>query len=160
MESHNRESLINSFDKTVLAEYFTSISCYDCGSNNPSDWHHILGRGWSKGVRTKIFSSPLNASPLCRDCHSEDKRSQNGRCPLSDKALRATLLQRTINHLIKNGYTLTDNDRAFRDKFQRYYFSPIHKDRAHQQIRRPDAIGRPNATPGGHGLPARMGEDT
>lgn len=90
-----------------------SWRCWYCDENTIDCLHHIVGRG-SKG--STVESSILNAAPLC-----------NQKCHLKHHSLLKTdkmvveLLKKTVQYLISTGYSLTENDINFINKYEKYY---------------------------------------
>lgn len=82
--------------------------CWRCGRNHADCGHHIFGRGKEEGCE----KSPLNYCPL-----------SNFRCHLpyhgylmTDKGKKA-MFQKTIDYLSSRGYTLTELDNEFLEKY-------------------------------------------
>ncbi len=74
-----------------------------------SSWdalHHIMGR---------TSSSPLNASPI----HNIKCHIGNARLETDDK--RSILLKTTLEYLLNENYTLTQEDKDFKEKHSYLY---------------------------------------
>ena len=69
--------------------------CFDCGSNQGVELHHILGR---------VSSSAFNACPLCKDCHVKVKHNQEE---------HQRLFLKTLQYLITIGYNPSEEDYLF-----------------------------------------------
>lgn len=69
--------------------------CFECGSNQGIELHHILGR---------VSSSALNACPLCKNCHIQVKHNQKE---------HQRLFLKTLQYLKDIGYTLVQEDIEF-----------------------------------------------
>ena len=113
--------LLNSFDKTILAVAFDAIGCFDCGASNPVDFHHITGRAGSDEDTGPLHRSPLNACPLCRQCHTPEARSFSRKPPITDERVQIKLLIKVYLHLKDNGYQFTHDDREFYRKHRDLY---------------------------------------
>ena len=85
-------------DKTRLL-FIDVYSCFKCGSNQSVEMDHIMGR---------ISNSPLNASPLCRKCHSE-KAGYDG---------KIEQLRKTAAYLKKTEYKLCEKDLNFLEMYK------------------------------------------
>lgn len=110
----------NSFDKKVLIRLFETTTCWSCNRNNAVDFHHILGRaGTSRDGYS--HSSPLNAAPLCRICHSPEGRVYLGLPPITDDEVKIAFLDQTLRMLRSQRYTLTAKDQAFMIANREYY---------------------------------------
>jgi hypothetical protein len=72
-------------------------SCWICGSNGGgmTELNHIIGRE---------SNNPLNASVLCRECHSHVGHS---------KEEHVQLLKKTMAYLVNQGYKLSEKDYGF-----------------------------------------------
>lgn len=70
---------------------------FNCCGNNMVELNHTVGR---------VSNSPVNASPLCRGCHSHVGHSNE-----EEKAL----FKKTLKYLAQRSYEFTDEDRAFMD---------------------------------------------
>ena len=77
--------------------YDARFTCWNCGGNQSVELNHTLGRE---------SNSPVNASPLCRQCHSHVGHSFD-----EHKAL----FKKTLKYLAQRGYEFTNEDRAFMD---------------------------------------------
>lgn len=82
--------------------------CWGCGANHSNCLHHIFGRGIKEGPE----KSPLNAAQMGNfECHL----SKHGYWTTASG--RKELLTKTINYLSNRGYTLTEQDNAFLEKY-------------------------------------------
>jgi len=96
----------NNFTEETRNLFAWNYTCWYCKKNHYDCLHHILGR---------VSKSPLNAAPLGNfDCHIG-----NGR--LNTFEIQKKLLKQTFDYLLKNGYTLTTEDKQFIKKYKRYY---------------------------------------
>lgn len=101
----------NNFSQKTRLLFSENYSCWICGRNTFDCGHHIMGRG-EKG--SKVESSPLNFCPACNaTCHI----GQN----MNDGELKKKLLNATHEYLLLIGYELTDKDREFMKKYEKYY---------------------------------------
>lgn len=88
--------LNNPFSDDTRLLFLYVYSCFLCGrSDRGLELHHIIGRG---------SSSPLNACPLCIECHSHIGHSV---------AEQRKLLHRTAVFLEDQNYELTKEDEIF-----------------------------------------------
>ena len=79
-----------------------------------SEMHHNLGRGYRYGyigTNRKLFSSPFNSLPVCRDCHTNIHKENPRR-----------FLFKARVQIAKSGYEVNDNDRKFIEKFSSVYY--------------------------------------
>jgi len=93
------------FNGDILSEIWGSFpSCIDCG-NRASEYHHISTKGpWKlKDERRKMMSSPFNAAPVCRDCHTYGILSRKKRY----------LMKQISSRLRTVGYKPIELDRKF-----------------------------------------------
>lgn len=82
--------------------------CWACGQNHANCGHHIFGRGKSEGCE----KSPLNYAPLNNhQCHL----ARHGHW-MTQKGQKEMFLK-TLEHLEQIGYTLTQEDNAFLEKY-------------------------------------------
>lgn len=82
--------------------------CWGCGRNHANCGHHIFGRGRAEGCE----KSPLNFAPLGNfECHLP----RHGYWT-TDEGKR-DLFTKTINYLSEMGYTLTELDKSFLEKY-------------------------------------------
>jgi len=85
-----------------------AFACWDCGQNTADAGHHIFGRGREEGCE----KSPFNFAPLCNfKCHLP----RHGYWKTAEG--KKYLLQKTVDWLAKIGYTLTELDNQFLDKY-------------------------------------------
>lgn len=92
--------------------------CWNCEKNHANCGHHIMGRGHDEGCE----KSPFNYAPLeNHECHLPI----HGR--LSTEDSRKKLLEKTASFLISSGYTITDLDREFVQKYKKYYNKEIYE---------------------------------
>lgn len=90
--------LRNPFSQDTRELFFDSrYTCFMCGGNQMIELNHTAGR---------VSDSPVNASPLCRECHSHVGHHHE-----EEKAL----FKKTLKYLAQRGYEFTDEDRAFMD---------------------------------------------
>lgn len=83
--------------------------CWACGRNHANCGHHIFGRGFDQGVE----KSPLNFAPMNNHfCHIP----RHGYW-MTDEG-KKYLLTKTLQYLIKRGYTLRDTDNRFLEKYK------------------------------------------
>lgn len=87
--------LRNPFSDKTRALFMYCYECWVCGRNQSLEINHIFGR---------MSDSPLNASVLCRDCHSTVGHSWEE---------ERNLLRKTILFLRAQGYKLTKEDELF-----------------------------------------------
>jgi DNA-directed RNA polymerase subunit RPC12/RpoP len=88
--------LNNPFSQDTRNIFLYIYACFDCGrSDRGLSLHHIKGR---------ISNSPINAIPLCLDCHSKVGHTQ-------DEEQRYFKL--TLQFLVKEKYTYTLDDIVF-----------------------------------------------
>lgn len=104
----------NDFNVTELNRWFgDNYECWLCGRNHWDCFHHIMGRG---GGITKAESSILNAAPLNNfECHLR----VHGK--LVTEESQKVLLQKTMRHLLKQGYEFNEIDKEFIMKYKKYY---------------------------------------
>ena len=100
--------LRNPFSKETRQLFEDCWHCCWCGTNGVDALHHIMGR---------VSSSPLNAAVI-----------HNLKCHIGNAALdsfenRSRLLKATLKYLLSIGYRLTDEDKAFKEKYNNYYNS-------------------------------------
>lgn len=100
--------LKNNFSTETRWLFFEKrYECGNCGGNGQycggTELHHILGR---------CSSSPLNASVLCKKCHSKEIHTDEQ---------KTKLLQKTIRCLLSQNYKITEEDREFIIKNLKYY---------------------------------------
>lgn len=82
----------------------TQYNCFLCSGNQNTELHHIAGR---------LSKSPLNASVLCHDCHS-----QVGHGEEEEKKL----FSKTLHWLFRvQKYKLTQEDLDFINSYPRLY---------------------------------------
>lgn len=75
--------------------------CFDCGSNQGVELHHIMGR---------VSSSAFNACPLCKICHEKVKHNQQE---------HQRLFLKTLQYLQSIVYTPKQEDLQFlKDNFR------------------------------------------
>lgn len=104
----------NDFDTTELTRWFMdNYECWTCGRNHWDCFHHIMGRNEGRGTAE---SSILNAAPLNNfECHLKIHGQ------LMTKENQKRLLQKTMRHLLKQGYTFNKNDETFIEKYIELY---------------------------------------
>src|SRR5690606_38406854 len=104
----------NDFDVTELNRWFGyNYCCWFCDRNHWNCFHHIMGRNEGRG---DAESSILNAAPLNNfECHLR----VHGQ--LMKKNMQSKLLQRTMRHLLKQGYEFTEKDQRFIMKYKHLY---------------------------------------
>ena len=88
--------LKNNFTSKTRTLFMDVYGCSKCGSNQMVELDHIFGR---------LSNSPLNASPVCRECHQDKVESR----------MKGKLMQLgwTLKHLVKGGYDLQRKDYIF-----------------------------------------------
>ena len=97
----------------IEAIYGENIPCPFC-RNPATDAHHIVKRGFDKGIRPdnpdrKLLSSPLNFLGLCRKCHNSGMLHRVSR-QKSNLSTAAYYVARAI----RNGhYKITERDIGF-----------------------------------------------
>ncbi|MFA5397976.1 MAG: hypothetical protein WC346_18335 [Methanogenium sp.] len=100
--------LKNEFTQETRDLFFWNKKCWWCGQNHWNCLHHILGR---------VSNSPLNAAPIANfGCHI-------GNGKLSQFEVRKKMLKKTLEYLLENGYVLTEKDKEFKKKYEKYYKS-------------------------------------
>lgn len=83
-------------------------TCWRCGRNHANCGHHIFGRGNEEGCE----KSPFNFAPLNNHmCHLP----YHGW--LMSEAGRKQMFQKTLDYLSSIGYTLTELDNQFLEKY-------------------------------------------
>lgn len=83
--------------------------CWLCGKCHADCGHHIFGRGMDEGCE----KSPLNYAPLSNHfCHLP----RHGW--LMTEEGRKAMFQKTLDYLSKRGYTLTELDQEFLEKYK------------------------------------------
>lgn len=89
----------NEFSDETRSLFIFNYQCFSCRYTKPLELHHIFGR------RREGSDSPLNASPICRDCHEKGgiHRREN----------REKLLNKTLKYLERQNYKLTEKDLSF-----------------------------------------------
>lgn len=99
---HNYASK-NNFDRDELARWWSHQNiCWRCGLWHADCFHHVCGRS------SRHADSILNAAPLNNfDCHLPFHGE------ITKRRNRVIFLERTIAHLLGQGYELNDNDRGF-----------------------------------------------
>lgn len=96
----------NPFSHETRNLFFYNYSCFWCGQNSWDALHHILGR---------VSSSPLNASPIHNlQCHI-------GNHALESFEAKSRLLKQTLKYLLSEDYTLTAEDKQFKETNKKYY---------------------------------------
>lgn len=97
--------LENPFSQETRNIFLYVFACMDCGrSDRGLELHHINGR---------TSSSPLNAIVLCLVCH--------GKCGHSFEE-ESKYLQITIRFLLKEHYSINENDVEFYTVNKKKYF--------------------------------------
>ena len=105
---------MNDFNEKTRELFSGLYKCFWCGSNKPDCLHHIVGRGTKED---DCESSPLNASLLCNQkCHIA-----NHNLLLTEKHKRI-MLDKTYQFITSSGYTFTDKDERFIEKYVKYYY--------------------------------------
>ena len=105
--------LPNNFSQETRTLFSDLWECFFCGSNRADALHHIVGRG---NKEDDCESSALNACPIC-----------NHKCHLPNHGLLKTndwmskLLNRTYALLKQSGYTFTEKDANFLEKYACLY---------------------------------------
>jgi hypothetical protein len=101
---------LNNFSPETKMLWGDNWFCWECQRNNVSDFHHIVKRGTK---HDDCESSPLNVAHLCRKCHEAgDIHSPEKQCKY---------LNKTVNYLINIGYSLTEKDNRFLNKYKNAY---------------------------------------
>ena len=82
--------------------------CWLCGANHVDCGHHIFGRGREEGCE----KSPFNYAPLSNHfCHLP----RHGY--LTTDEGKKKMFQKTLDFLSTRGYTLTEEDNQFLEKY-------------------------------------------
>ena len=98
--------LKNEFSQETRKLFIWNYICWWCGQNHIDCLHHILNR---------VSDSPLNAAPLSNfECHI-------GNGKLSTFEAKKKLLKKTLYFLLESDYKLTEEDKAFMGKYNKYY---------------------------------------
>ena len=108
-----RRDPLNSFSEETRDLFYDVYACYECGrSDKGLTGHHICQRG---NRSSDVESSPLNLGLLCEgeNCH----KAFDVNCDMK----RREYLKKTFDYLMGIGYTLTEKDKRFIDKYKRYY---------------------------------------
>lgn len=92
--------MTNSFNLEELARYYDDHEVCRCGAQ-ATDWHHAIKRA------EKYADSLLNATPICRECHSHHGKLLRNYEPE---------IERNARRLHKEGYRLTQLDLNFLTK--------------------------------------------
>jgi len=104
----------NNFSDYDRIMFQDSWKCWWCETNQADCLHHIVGRGSKNG---DVESSPLNAAFMCNQkCHLQNHGL------ITTKEWKVKLLKMTYDYLISTGYTLTEKDNMFIEKYSEYYF--------------------------------------
>ncbi len=94
-------------DKTRALFLDAQYTCFNCGGNGSNsggiELNHTIGRE---------SNSPLNGSPLCKECHSHVGHTDEE---------HKKLLNKTLNYLISQHYKLTEEDWDFIRKHHKMY---------------------------------------
>ena len=90
--------LRNPFPREVRLLYLYNYKCFNCGSNEMLELHHIMGR---------ISDSAFNACPLCHKCHDKVTHSREE---------HTHFFRTNFEYLLREGYSPTPNDYAFLEK--------------------------------------------
>lgn len=99
--------MLNDFDKDELARWFVfNTRCFYCMEYGFDAFHHIMKR---------TSNSILNACPI----HNHKCHLYNGKLHL--EKTRISLLRRTFEYLMRQGYVLNKNDIQFIQKNQLLY---------------------------------------
>ena len=93
--------LLNPFTERTRELFIWNYSCWQCWKSKPLTLHHIYKR---------ISNSPLNACPICQDCH------EKGDIHSAEK--REKYLTKTIKFLKEQDYKMTKKDIEFLSKIQ------------------------------------------
>jgi len=100
--------LSNPFSEQTRNIFLYVYSCMDCSrSDRGLQLHHITGR---------TSDSPLNAIPLCLDCHSKCGHSFDE---------ESTYLQITMRFLLREHYSLNEEDINFYSVHKQKYSAII-----------------------------------
>ena len=84
-------------------------TCWQCGKCHANCGHHIFGRGSEEGCE----KSPLNYAPLNNHiCHLPHHGFL-----MTDEGKRK-MFQKTFEYLVSRGYTLTELDNQFLEKYK------------------------------------------
>lgn len=103
--------LHNGFSSETRNLFLYNNECWECGTNKPDAGHHIVGRGLGDST---LETSPLNFAPL------HNQRCHIGRS-FTDE-ITGYYLVHTFHYLTeKCRYVPTDQDLAFKAKYQRLY---------------------------------------
>jgi len=88
-------NLKNPFPSRVRLLYLYNYKCFNCGSNQGLELHHIFGRR---------YSCAFNACPLCKSCHASVVHTH---------AEHKHLFFKNVEFLLSEGYKPRDDDYAF-----------------------------------------------
>jgi len=114
-----RTGQLNPFSDETRAEFIFNYNCWNCPNTGKGlEAHHIVGRG---NRHSNLERCPLNLAPLCPECHKEFDGL--GGKEKQDKI--AFYLQKTFVYLLKQKYELTDRDKEFLIKYNKYYKTKI-----------------------------------
>lgn len=103
----------NNFTPDTRLMFQDSWECWWCRMNTADVLHHIVGRGMQNG---DVESSPLNACFICNHkCHLKHHGL------LMTEELQRKMLKKTYDYLESYGYTLTDKDKGFIQKYKHLY---------------------------------------
>lgn len=103
----------NSFQSGAWDMFQQAWECWVCGRNTADALHHIVGRG--SGDST-VESSVYNAAPLCnQSCHLPN----HGKLRTDSPSRR--LLRKTKEYLNMFGYSPSDLDYQFMEKYAKLY---------------------------------------
>ena len=96
--------MANEFDRDELQKWFGEVNCFWCRKWHADCFHHIMGRGRSDNHNDSILNAcPINNFDCHINIHSILKKEEN----------QKMLLQKTLQHLLDNGYKFNDNDKMF-----------------------------------------------
>ena len=101
---HDRQVLL-----TIFGEYPMCIS--EGCKNRAQTFHHVTRRGGKR--ERKIHSSVFNACPICADCHKKGG--------IHKPEVRRYYLLKVRDIVEKSGYTLTELDKKFIEKYADLY---------------------------------------
>ena len=100
------KGLKNNFTEETKELFTWNEECWVCPENGWDCLHHILGR---------VSNSPLNAAPI----HNFKCHIGNGK--LARFEVKKKLLKKTFKYLMTKEYVLTEKDKKFKKKNERYY---------------------------------------
>jgi hypothetical protein len=96
LKRETRMKLTNNFSNDTRNIFLYEHSCFDCNrSDRGLELHHIRGR---------ISDSPLNAIPICMECHAHIGHTQEE---------ESKYLKTALKFILTTDYKLTQKDLEF-----------------------------------------------